>query len=568
MVKNKILALDSNGNLSWCISRPENRGKGKCPHLLHQEEGENYDSFMQRCNLYLESHDANLQNHAKNNPAIMKDHNQSAYQLAKKLFDEGVAGLCIVQATATGKSSVMTALLDDYAEQQCVFVSPRSGINEQFMEHNAMNWVGLLGNLVTLTYHDIQSAYRSNRFEQKFGNLRGKVKLLCLDEIHHLSQNKWDEAMKEFVRWVEKDDIDDQTLICGATATSITDPVTGYDPIDYYGEGHSVSNIGLTDAINKDILKMPKIYSVPGKKYLDKQLQSLLDEINGIPDDLQRNTLLAQLSRNEKLKNAVMSVSHSQNEALHMALDEKIKRDSSNGHGTKILVFCENKNHCDENVQKYQKLLEEQFPSLKVHCGKYVEGSSSEERSGFDHFRTESADRNSLEVLMVVDKYNEGIHAVGVDVEIMERSVSDSDSLYKQQVGRVMSGNDPIIIDFAGNTHNGYIDWEQVAKQTSNQKNLHIEAQKTVSEEIKSQKMLIAKTKNPSLFATDRNGEIVKVSEWMKEHGYWVKQRSIVNQVAQYANDHKVNVEVAVLSINGVNKRQMKKSLPRSELKG
>ena len=43
-----VLALDKNGKVTICKASPENRGKGRCPHSLHQEEGETDADFIKR----------------------------------------------------------------------------------------------------------------------------------------------------------------------------------------------------------------------------------------------------------------------------------------------------------------------------------------------------------------------------------------------------------------------------------------------------------------------------------------------------------------------------------------
>lgn len=44
----KVLALDTNGELTYCVAEPENRGKGRCNHLAHQKDGESIAEFNER----------------------------------------------------------------------------------------------------------------------------------------------------------------------------------------------------------------------------------------------------------------------------------------------------------------------------------------------------------------------------------------------------------------------------------------------------------------------------------------------------------------------------------------
>ena len=46
----KVLALNKNGDLSYCEAPPEMRGKGRCNHITHQNPGETPQDFVERIN--------------------------------------------------------------------------------------------------------------------------------------------------------------------------------------------------------------------------------------------------------------------------------------------------------------------------------------------------------------------------------------------------------------------------------------------------------------------------------------------------------------------------------------
>lgn len=50
---NKVLALNIDGELSYCSAPPEMRGKGRCNHLAHKEDGETQEEFTQRAAIQL-----------------------------------------------------------------------------------------------------------------------------------------------------------------------------------------------------------------------------------------------------------------------------------------------------------------------------------------------------------------------------------------------------------------------------------------------------------------------------------------------------------------------------------
>lgn len=44
----KVLALTTDGRLTYCSASPENIGKGKCNHVLHQNKNESNENFAKR----------------------------------------------------------------------------------------------------------------------------------------------------------------------------------------------------------------------------------------------------------------------------------------------------------------------------------------------------------------------------------------------------------------------------------------------------------------------------------------------------------------------------------------
>ena len=46
----KVLALTEDGRLTYCTCSPEQRGKGRCNHISHQEERESPEEFVARIN--------------------------------------------------------------------------------------------------------------------------------------------------------------------------------------------------------------------------------------------------------------------------------------------------------------------------------------------------------------------------------------------------------------------------------------------------------------------------------------------------------------------------------------
>jgi hypothetical protein len=47
---NKVLALNTKGQLTYCTALPEDRGKGRCDHVTHQKQGQTRNDFIKELN--------------------------------------------------------------------------------------------------------------------------------------------------------------------------------------------------------------------------------------------------------------------------------------------------------------------------------------------------------------------------------------------------------------------------------------------------------------------------------------------------------------------------------------
>jgi hypothetical protein len=52
----KVLALNKNGSLTYCTVPPEDRGKGRCDHVLHREDGQSTEDFIKQVEEYKSNH--------------------------------------------------------------------------------------------------------------------------------------------------------------------------------------------------------------------------------------------------------------------------------------------------------------------------------------------------------------------------------------------------------------------------------------------------------------------------------------------------------------------------------
>lgn len=446
------------GAISLCQASVENMGKGNCPHLVHQLPDESLDCFMDRNNsLFTEINGVIQLNPAKSNEAFLKNHNQKAYFDATNVLKDH-SSVAVVQATGTGKSAILSAVLDDYSDKSCVLISPQISINEQFYNHNKNCQVVVSDNLTTITYADIVVSCKEDKFK-KYEHLRGQISLIMLDELHRSGAEKWGDAVEKFIEFTMKDE---DSKIVGASATPKRQD--GFDPTERFCGGRKVSNISLEEAIERKILRMPTYVGVPDWK--DDSFGILYENAVNKNEQL-RPSEKQQCAAFLMQKFAKHNVEKEFDTAFKTHFSNKLEEDDKKGIGTKVLVFCPD----IAASQEFQKNLSEKllnlYPNRTSNISCFHSKSDKKEKEFFKRFtnKNESVKSGEIEVIVSVGMFNEGIHAPGVETIIMSRG-TESDIIYSQQLGRVMStdsdAGDPLIFDLAQNHVKGEYKWEAI----------------------------------------------------------------------------------------------------------
>lgn len=122
--------------------------------------------------------------------------------------------------------------------------------------------------------------------------------------------------------------------------------------------------------------------------------------------------------------------------------DEEIAQviKSYTGNDKKAIIFCENTRHADN----FQPFLES---ALTYHCK--VKGGRKENRNRLAAFR-----KGSLQQVLAVDKFNEGVDVPDTEVIVFLRC-TDSKTVFYQQLGRglrkIPGKNKVLVLDFVAN---------------------------------------------------------------------------------------------------------------------
>lgn len=176
----------------------------------------------------------------------MLDYNVKTYEEAREVLRTSNR-VAIIQATGTGKSSVIARFLDDYKDDNKLILAPTIAILEQFVKY-----YGVRGSNVKLvTYAKLHRVMSRDDGEEIIKNALGDLKLIVTDELHRLGAEKWGKSFNRLL------DMYPDAKVIGATATPVRFTDVGRDMAEEVFGGNTAGNISLSDAIKNGILPKP-----------------------------------------------------------------------------------------------------------------------------------------------------------------------------------------------------------------------------------------------------------------------------------------------------------------------
>ena len=215
----------------------------------------------------------------------------------------------------------------------------------------------------------------------------------------------------------------------------------------------------------------PKVVSCEYNLLTDGSMENLAEQINEIEDENERKKKLEQY---DKLRKNLESA-----EGIPEILKQNVKK------GGKYIVFIpvggneEGKDSIDK-VKEWEKQISEYLKNSGIEPEYYSmlsAYSNKENDRQLEEFEIENSEKTKF--MIVMNKANEGLHIKGLDGMLWFRPLDEnSQILYKQQIGRVITSIDPnnppkdedrpVVMDFANNTQRVNIDKEI---KTNNRKN-------------------------------------------------------------------------------------------------
>lgn len=414
----KVLALTKDGKLTYC-SAPENkRGQGRCNHIGHQKKGQSEKEFLEEMNY----------NPARDNPMIKKEYNQKGFEEAEaqiRMYNK----TCIRQATSLGKSSIMCRIADEHRDKSVLFVTPSSNlVNDMEGYKFAIN----CKEKAIVTY---------SRYCKMTPEELSKFDMIFLDEVHHVGKDE-NVCFKqlEIMQNMNKD-----LIVVGSSAT--TRRLDGGDPVYSIFDGHTASNLTLSDAYEKKYLAIPRVVNLCDYESTREEMLYYIDE--GKKRGLKESNYIQYCKDYEEA-----AKSTNNDKVIEDEVTNKIQANIKANEPTKVLIYCEDIADIDAKKEKYDDIIK----SAASKCGKEVNSepfhSKVKIKGGKDNLETFVSDNDKVQVLYLVNKLGEGAHIDGVNIEIQTRKTKSS-ILYNQSVGRILNrnfDNPPLLIDCVGNT--------------------------------------------------------------------------------------------------------------------
>ncbi len=332
----------------------------------------------------------------------------------------------VVHPTGTGKSFIGFKLCEDNPDKTVLWLSPSEYIFQTQIENLRAAGGEEPKNIRFLTYAKLM-----NMTDAQIGELRPE---LCVwDEFHRGGAARWQEGLQKLVEHYP------DVPVLGLSATAIRYLDDRRDMAEELFDGNVASEMTLGEAIVRGILAPPKYVL----------------SVFAFQKDLERYQSRVRRAKNRAVRDAAEKYLEALRRALENAegLDLIFDKHMTDRTG-KYIVFCANKEHMDEMMEKTGEWFHRVDEQPHVYSVYSEDPGASE---SFDAFKADGDDEH-LRLLYCIDALNEGIHVENVSGVILLRPTI-SPIIYKQQIGRALSASkskEPVIFDIVMNIENLY----------------------------------------------------------------------------------------------------------------
>ena len=362
-------------------------------------------------------------------------HNLETFQKTISLLENNQR-VCFVQATGTGKSWIITALIEVLLQEECqiLLLSSKSEIIKQFqtqyleplsrsfLEHNEMVLYQRLESHVHLDLYG-SLCYHPDRYHD----------LTCIfaDEFHRAGSPQHWKSLNDLITR------NPMARLIGATATDIRND--GNDMRDALFANCCSNRTDLIDAIvDQKILPKPRYICCFYNE--SELLNEWLETYRSLPVRRQSQSLIRKATK------AISSAS-----GLPQVLQHALVNDKGKDPEGKYIVFCKNISQLHQMMEEAKK---EWFRWMKKSPLIYYQ-HFHEKPGGQDYDAFKKSRKKGLHLLFSVNMFTEGVHIPDLSGILIMRPIY-SNTLQQQIFGRpltIRSGDGdsraPLILDIA-----------------------------------------------------------------------------------------------------------------------
>lgn len=349
----------------------------------------------------------------------LHDHNQKTYENICRMYNEGIQRVAVVQPTGSGKSLLMSKLIEDNPDSRFFVLSTSHKINEQFKEK-----------LDEETLKRIDFNIYCNMPKMKQETMDGlQSDYILLDEMHRALAKEWSKGIMRLLEMYPN------AKVLGLSAT----PIRYLDRCRNVAEelfgGNLACDMSLSQAILDGILPMARY--VCGVYSFQKDEESLNKKIlHSCNSEEEKQELLKQV----KVLKENLDKGHGVSDIFRKYIVSGSE---------KFVVFLKDTTH----LSVMKPVIEKWFIDAGFNVRMYeVHSKNAEKDKEFQAFKEDKED-GIIKLCLSVNMISEGIHG-DIDGVIMLRETI-SPNMYFQMIGRAFSCGKktiPLIFDLVANS--------------------------------------------------------------------------------------------------------------------
>jgi superfamily II DNA or RNA helicase len=346
-------------------------------------------------------------------------HNKQTYKKVRKMMQQHKS-VAVVQATGTGKSYLISKLLQDFTGEKRLVMAPSWYVIEQIKEH--IQWDK--DKIDFMTY-----AKCMNLSPGEIENLQPGV--IVLDEYHRCGAEEWGRGVENVLNAYPG------AFKFGTSATPVRYMDNGRDMSAELFSGNVAENLSLPQAIVRNILPMPKYVCA---------IYTLQEEVT----NLKARIHYSRNSENKKqqllLELDAFSLDWERSRGIATVLKKHLQKNMK-----KFIVFCRDEKHLLEMepvVKKWFSEATNDFP-LKSYL---VYDNELKKDEHLEAFKSHTS-KEYIHLLFSINMLNEGVHVNDVHGVVLLRP-TESPNIFYQQIGRCLKvglNHQPVIFDFVNN---------------------------------------------------------------------------------------------------------------------